>query len=118
MEHSVSAFGQAFAPGSVVMVTLNTPREKFFGAILAVSPAGVALRGVDLNSLEDFMRQVKEGDAVRPGAVFFPLHRVERMEIDVRNADIPSMQERFETKTGRRFSDFFLADLAASGRPN
>lgn len=118
MEHTTSAFGQSFAPGSVVMVTLNAPREKFFGVILAVSPAGVALRGVDLNSLEDFMRQVREGDPVRPGAVFFPMHRIERMEMDVRNADIPSMQERFETKTGRRFSDFFLSELPAAGKPN
>ena len=118
MDLATSSFGQAFAPGSVVMVTLNLPREKFFGAIMAVSPAGVALRGVDLNSLEDFMRQVREGDSVRPGAVFFPLHRVERMEMDVRNADIPSMQERFETKTGRRFSEFFLADVPSAGKPN
>ena len=103
-----------FAEGSVVMVTLNNPREKYFGAILAVTPAGVALRGMDLNSLEDFMRLVREGEEVYPNAVFFPMHRIERLEMDARNADIPSLQERFETKTGKSFRDFFPA-TAASG---
>jgi hypothetical protein len=96
-----------FAAGSVVLVTLNNPREKYWGAILAVTPAGVALRGVDLNSFEDFIRQVNQGDDVAPHTVFFPMHRVERMELDVRNGEIPAMQERFENKTGRSCAHLF-----------
>src|SRR5262245_25952594 len=99
-----------FARGQIVLVTLNTPREKFWGALLELSPAGISLRGIDLNSLEDFARQVKSGDAVSPGAVFFPMHRVERMELDARNGDIPSLCERFFAKTNRDFSEFVGAD--------
>ena len=95
-----------FAPGAVVLVTLNHPREKYWGAVLAVTPAGISLRGVDLNSFEDFARQIKAGEDVVPSLVFFPMHRVERMEMDSRNGEIPSLQERFFSKAARRFSDF------------
>ena len=31
------------------------------------------------------------------------MHRIERIESDDRNGDIPSLQERFENKAGRAF---------------
>lgn len=88
----------------MVLVTLNAPREKFWGAIISVSAAGVSLRGIDLNSFEDFASMVKAGEPVTPHSVLFPLHRVERMEMDARNGDIPSMQERFESRAGKAFA--------------
>jgi hypothetical protein len=97
----------AFHPGALVLIALNTPREKFWGALLEVSPAGVSVRGLDLNSLEDFARQLRAGDPVAPAAVFFPMHRIERMELDVRSGEIPSLGERFESKSGRATSSVF-----------
>jgi hypothetical protein len=97
-----------FAPGSVVLVTLNQPREKYWGAILGITAAGVALRGIELNSFEDFMRQLIAGDEAYPNFVFFPMHRVERIEMDHRSGDIPSMQERFENKTGQSFRSRYV----------
>jgi hypothetical protein len=94
----------------MVLVTLNAPREKFWGVLLELVPAGISVRGIDLNSLEDFARQVKLGEPVSPGAVFFPMHRVERIELDARNGDIPSLSERFLWKTGRQFSEFVAGE--------
>lgn len=94
-----------FASGVVVLVTLNSPREKFWGAILDISPAGLSVRGLDLNSFDDFVGLVRSGEPVSLGAVFFPMHRVERVEIDARNGDIPSLQERFYSKTEHDFAD-------------
>jgi len=90
-----------------VLITLNTPREKFWGALLEISPAGLSVRGVDLNSLDDFARQLRAGDPVAPAAVFFPMHRVERVELDVRSGEIPSLSERFESKSGRGAGTLF-----------
>ena len=104
-----------FHAGALILVTLNTPREKFWGALLEVSPAGLSVRGVDLNSLDDFARQLRGGDPVAPAAVFFPMHRVERMELDVRSGEIPSLSERFEAKAGRSANTLF--DLAGGIRP-
>jgi hypothetical protein len=99
-----------FGAGSVVIVTLNMPREKFWGTLLALTPAGASLRGIDLNSLDDFARQVRDGDQVSANMVFFPMHRIERIETDSRNGDIPSLQERFENKAGRDFRSLASVD--------
>jgi hypothetical protein len=32
--------------------------------------------------------------------VFFPMHRVERLELDLPDGDIPSLSQRFAAKTG------------------
>ena len=90
-----------FGAGVVVLVTLSNPREKFWGSILELTPAGLSVRGLDLNSFDDFARQVRAGEDVTPAAVFFPMHRVERIELDLRNGEIPSLCERFELKTGQ-----------------
>jgi len=97
---------QPFAENAVVLVTLNNPREKYWGALIAINPSGISLRGVDLNSFEDFVRMVKSGEDVALNAVFFPMHRVERVEADARNGEIPSIQDRFHTKSGRSFAEF------------
>ncbi len=94
----------AFRAGALVLVTLNTPREKFWGAVLEITPAGVSIRGLDLNSFDDFARQIRAAEPATPGLVFFPMHRVERMELDARNGDIPSLRERFEEKAGVDFA--------------
>ncbi|MBI2682500.1 MAG: hypothetical protein HYX26_04685 [Acidobacteriales bacterium] len=101
---------EPFASGAIVMVTLNSPREKYWGAVLAISPAGLALRGFDLNSFEDVVRQVKSGDEVAAHSVFFPMHRVERIEMDARDGEIPSMQERYLSKTGHSSARLLLPD--------
>ena len=97
----------AFAPGAVVLVTLSSPREKFWGVLLGVSAAGISLRGLDLNSFEDFVHLVRAGEPATPAAVFFPMQRVERMEADEHSGDIPSLKERFQEKTGRPLAYLF-----------
>jgi hypothetical protein len=101
---------EPFEAGSVVIVTLNMPREKFWGTLMALTPAGASLRGIDLNSLDDFARQVRDGDVVDANIVFFPMHRIERIESDARNGEIPSLQERFANKAGREFTSVAKAD--------
>ncbi len=103
----------AFVPGAVVLVTLNAPREKFWGAILEITAAGLSARGINLESFDDFMGQVREGEPVSPGAVFFPMHRVERIEIDARNGEIPSLCERFFKNTGCLAADVLGAEAVA-----
>src|SRR5436853_7351031 len=92
-----------FARGAIVLVSLNSPREKFWGMVLELASPGMSLRGIDLNSFEDFSRQVKAGEEVTPNAVFFPMHRVERIDLDARNAEIPSLQSRSPLTLGREY---------------
>jgi hypothetical protein len=89
-----------FQPGTMVVVTLANPREKFWGAILSLRSEGVSLRGIELASFEDLVALVKDGEPFSLGVVFFPMHRVERMELDLPDGGIPSLSQRFTTKTG------------------
>jgi hypothetical protein len=88
------------SPGQLVLVALNNPREKFWGGMLALTPAGVSVRGLDLLSLDDLTQLVKSGEADSPSVVFFAMHRVQRIEEDDSNGDLPSLAEQFPSKTG------------------
>lgn len=86
--------------GQLVLITLNNPKEKFWGVMLSLTPAGVSVRGVELESFDDFAQLVKSGAAATAGVVFFPMHRVQRIEEDDRNGDLPSLADQFRSKTG------------------
>ena len=89
-----------FQTGTMVVVTLGNPREKFWGAILSLRGEGISLRGIELASFEDLVAMVKDGEPFSLGVVFFPMHRVERMELDLPDGGIPSLSQRFTAKTG------------------
>lgn len=96
---------------SVVILTLHSPKEKIWGELVALTPAGITVRGVDLNSFDDLLHQITAGD-VGVGAlstVFYPIHRVERMSFDETVGQIPSLAERFEAKVGISILQFLRA---------
>jgi hypothetical protein len=89
-----------FLPGSMVVVTLGNPRDKFWGMILALAPEGLSLSGAELASFEDLVMMVKDGESFSPAVVFFPMHRIERIELDLPDGSLPSLSQRFSAKTG------------------
>jgi len=95
--------GKGFEPGAPVLVYLHTPREKVFGVLLSLQPAGLVLRGIDLAAFEDWMRQEARGEGEGLGltTLFFPMSRVERMERDESSAGFEGFADRFRRETGR-----------------
>ena len=93
---------------SIVVVSLHSPKEKFWGELMALNPAGVTIRGVDLNSFDHFVREINEPDNERTGlpTVFFPMTRIERIALDEPSGAIPSMAELFERKAGRSLREY------------
>lgn len=110
-----AASGSPFSPGTVVIVTLGNPREKLWGSILALAPEGLSLCGVELGSFDDLIASIKEGDPYSPGVLFFPMHRVERIEIDLPEGEIPSLAQRFAARTGQEAAGFLSPLSAAPG---
>ena len=96
-----------------MLITLNSPREKFWGSVLTITHAGVSVRGVDLNSFDEITGMLRADEPVIAATVFFPLSRVERIELDVTNGQIPSLAERFRAKSGRTTDEFL--GVAAEG---
>ncbi len=58
------------------------------------------MTGIELASFEDFVVMVKDGESFSPAVVFFPMHRIERIELDLPDGSLPSLSQRFSTNTG------------------
>lgn len=111
------AVSNPFHPGAMVVATLGNPREKFWGVVLSLTPEGLSLCGIELASFEDLVSMVKEGEPFSPSVVFFPMHRLERVELDVPDGAIPSLSQRFSAKTGTEPAGMLLRHALASRQP-
>ncbi len=87
---------------AIVIVSLSSPKEKIWGQLLALNSAGVTVRGIDLASFDDFLRQLLDHEEATVGlaTVFYPMHRVERIAQDEPSGSIPSLADRFRAKIG------------------
>jgi hypothetical protein len=105
----------------MVVATLGSPREKFWGVILSLTPEGLSLCGIELASFEDLVSIVKENEPSTSSVVFFPMHRVERIELDLPDGAIPSLSQRFAAKTGVEPVEILLRhgvpDVQPEGQP-
>lgn len=107
--NSVPAASAPFRGGAIVLVTLNAPREKFWGVLLALDPAGISVQGIELSAFEDATRAVVGGEPLAANALFFPMHRVERIQLDLPEGTIPSLSQRFQSRTGLTADQVLLA---------
>jgi hypothetical protein len=97
--------------GAPVVVVLHTPREKSWGILDEIGPAGVFLRGLDLNAFEDWVRAVVHREPfVGFSDLFFPVWRVERISRDEASGGIPSLVEQVEQRTGRTIEELLRTD--------
>ncbi len=103
-----------FLPGAVVIATLCNPREKFWGMVLALASEGLSLSGAELASFEDLAVMVRDGEPFTPAVVFFPMHRIERVELDLPDGNLPSLSQRFFSKTGLEPSAALTPTIADS----
>ena len=102
--------------GSIVIVSLTAPKEKIWGQLLTLQPAGVTVRGVDIDSFDEFVSQVGHQREVGVGlsTVFYPMQRVERIALDESLGSIPSHSDRFHEKVGLTVQEY-LAMRPLSG---
>ncbi|HEV3456279.1 MAG TPA: hypothetical protein VHG32_06945 [Thermoanaerobaculia bacterium] len=89
-------------PGSIVVVHLNNPTEKFWGVLQELAMTGVYLRGISLSSFDDWMALAVRGKDQTLGlcAMFVPLFRVERVFLDEPVGEVESYQQRFSRRVG------------------
>jgi len=101
---------------SVVIVSLTAPKEKVWGVLVALNIAGVTVRGIELDSFDDFLRQVldQEEASVGPSTIFFPMHRVERIAVDEPSGSIPSLADRFHGRVGLTIQEYLGIEASRS----
>ena len=68
--------------------------------VLALASEGLSISGAELASFEDLTVMVRDGEPFTPAVVFFPMHRIERLELDLPDGNLPSLSQRFLSKTG------------------
>ncbi|HEX9985654.1 MAG TPA: hypothetical protein VGF69_20515 [Thermoanaerobaculia bacterium] len=99
---------EGFEKNAPVIVNLVNPKEKFFGLLSSLSPAGVTMRAINLDSFDDWLRQIARGDepSIDLVTMFVPLFRVERIFLDEAAGAIRSYTERFSEVTGSSVVDY------------
>lgn len=93
---------------SIVIVSLTGPKEKTWGQLIALHASGVTVRGIDLDSFDDFVRQLLHQEEVTVGmtTVFYPMQRVERIAWDESSGTLPSLADRFRAKVGLSIQEY------------
>jgi hypothetical protein len=96
-----------FESGDSVIVILREPREKLLGILDEVTAAGVTLRAVDLSYFDDWVQSIVANEPYLPMYDYFlPMWRIEKVTRDESSAEITSMAEKFEKRTGRNLAEF------------
>ena len=102
--------GEGFPPRSVVILNLVNPREKFWGIMASLSAVGVTLRGINLDSFDDWVRGLVRTDSddetLDLVTMFVPLFRVERIFLDERVGAVESYHERFIRIVGETIEEW------------
>jgi hypothetical protein len=99
---------EGFDPSSLVIVNLVNPKEKFFGVLRSLSAAGVTMRAINLDSFDDWIRQIAKNEEtdIDMFTMFVPLFRVERIFLDEPAGAIKSFAQRFQDVTGKSIRDY------------
>lgn len=95
-------------PGSAVIVNLTGPSEKYWGLLGEIGVAGVLIRGIGIQSFDDWTAQAARGEerTLDLATMFFPLFRIERIFLDEPVGEVESYCQRFEKRVGRPVEEF------------
>lgn len=101
--------------GTCVVLSLHNPREKVWGPLADISPAGLQVRCIDLNTFDDWVRMVINQEYnIGLTTAFFPMWRVEKMSLDECVGEIPSLQELFRLRVGMTLREYLGEDDSTS----
>ena len=105
---------EGFDKGALVIVNLVNPKEKFFGILSALSPAGVTIRAINLDSFDDWIHQIARDEEPDLDllTMFVPLFRVERIFLDESIGTMKSYRQRFEEVSGTTLPEYIARNSA------
>lgn len=94
--------------GSLILVHLVNPTEKFWGALDRLASVGVTFRGISLDSFEEWVTEIarREPTGLGLATMFVPLFRVERIFLDEEVGEVESYRTRFERRIGAPVEEF------------
>lgn len=97
--------------GAPVIVYLHSPREKVWGILGELNAAGVFVRGIDLNTFDDWVQMIVRGERnMALTHVFLPMWRIERVALDESVDDIASLADQFYSRVGLTVEEYLDTD--------
>lgn len=89
--------------GSLVVLHCANPREKHWGLLIRLDGLGAVVRGLDLESVEDWLAQERGGGdpLIAPSTFFVPIHRLVRIDLDETGPVVTGYGDRFRRESGR-----------------
>ena len=89
-------------PGALVVLCCLNPKEKLWGVMEQLDGRGVIMRGLGLDSVEDWLRQerTKTDAMITASTVFVPIHRIQRIYCDESSEGFVSYGDRFSADCG------------------
>jgi hypothetical protein len=104
--------------GSMVILHLGQPTEKLWGRLERLGPEGITVRGISLESFDDWMREVARGEpSLGLATMFVPMFRVERMFQDEQVGAVESYSQRFHRQVGMPVEQFVGPSHSAPDAP-
>ena len=93
---------------ALVITNLVNPKEKFFGVLRGLSAAGVTMRAMNLDSFDDWIREIARGEEpeIEMVTMFVPLFRVERIFLDEPSGSLKSYSQRFHDVVGETIEEY------------
>jgi hypothetical protein len=101
--------------GSLVVIHCTNPREKHWGLLIRMDALGVVVRGLDLESVEDWLAQERGGGAplIAPSTFFVPTHRMVRLDLDESGPVVVGYGDRFSRECDRDVRQALIGDSCA-----
>lgn len=110
---TVRAVAPVIPPGSAVIVNLASPSDKYWGVLGEIGVAGVVIRGIGVQSFDDWTAQAARGEerTLDLATMFFPLYRIERIFLDEPVGEVESYAQRFFKRVGRPVEEYLGLEL-------
>jgi len=93
---------------SIAIAYLKEPREKIWGVVVKLDQTGLIIKGLDLNSFDDWCSQIARGEEQLIGLsiIFFPTARIEKIVLDETTGSAPSLSDKFHSIVGMKVQDY------------
>ncbi len=90
-------------PGSIVILHLQHPGEKYWGILESLNPTGATFRGILVASFDDWTHSLAADDepALGLSTIFVPMQRVEQIFLDEQVGPVEGLCQSFERRVGQ-----------------
>lgn len=88
-------------PGDIIILYLHSPKERIWGQLKSLTNFGLVIKGLDINSFDDWCRQVaRKETGIGLTTVFYPTYRIEKIIMDEEVSGMQALRDRFRELSG------------------